>query len=71
MVTRKPYVAQWKEVWDIEAMTSLNREIGVFAARLAQVGGVFSPEDHTHGFSPLKHISGSNMLKSNINSSKF
>ena len=53
-------MAEWIESWDLEAMTSNNREIGV--------RGVFSPGVHTHGFSPLAE---SVLADLSINSSKF
>ena len=46
-------MAEWIESWDFKAMTSYNRKLGV----RGQVGTsrleFFSPEIHTHGFSPL------------------
>ena len=48
------YMAHWIDLWDIEAMTSYNREIGV-CGQSGQVG-CFSPGVHTHGYSPLNKL---------------
>ena len=66
------YVAEWIELWDLEAVTSYNREMGVCgpigASRLKIFHPWFTPTVFLH--SSRKGPSGSNMLKS-INSSKF
>ena len=47
------FMAEWIELWDLEAMTSYSREIVVRGPVGTSRLEFFYPGVHTHGFSPL------------------